>query len=61
LNTLVAFAPDPATILARILAEKGTLSSTDLATAGQKVNTVVFLLADKGLLTTGDQTGPHRT
>jgi hypothetical protein len=67
LNALVAFAADdPATILARILAEKGTLNSTDLAkvesaAAAQKVDVLTSLLADKGVLTSGDLARLGRT
>lgn len=67
LNALVAFAADdPATTLARILAEKGTLSSADLArvesaAAAQKVDVLTSVLAEKGLLTAGDLARLGRT
>src|SRR5438552_1631969 len=52
-------ADDPASVLARILMEKGTISSSDLArveSAGSsdKATVLASILSDKGLLSSND-------
>jgi hypothetical protein len=59
-------ADDPASVLAKILAEKGTINSSELArieatAAGAKVDVLASLLAEKGLLTSGDMARLGRT
>src|SRR4030088_3466032 len=55
----VSAADDPASVLARILAEKGTINSSELARVesvdmGERVKVLASLLEQKGLLTPGD-------
>lgn len=58
--SLAAFAEDdPASVLARILAEKGTLSNSELArvegtASAQRVSALTAILVNKGLLNDGD-------
>ena len=59
LNVCAVAADDPASVLARILAEKGAISSADVARveaadASQRVHVLAALLANKGLLTATD-------
>src|SRR5438067_10820343 len=54
-----AGADDPASVLARILVEKGTISSTDLArvdsaASPDKAAVLASILADKGVLSSSD-------